>query len=157
MLQDRLRVVPVIVMILIVITGIYSQTNRTEINVNRNGVAIEGYDPVAYHLLGRPTPGLSTISYQWMGATWLFANTSHRDRFAENPDLYAPQFGGYCSWAVSRGSTAAIDPQAWLIENSRLYLNLNPRINRRFLSNLDENILRAETNWPSIRNRLLNN
>ncbi len=133
-----------------------AQAARSVINVNRNGVAIEGYDPVAYHTLSRPVQGDPAISFRWMDATWLFATASHRELFAQDPERYAPRFGGYCSWAVSRGSTASIDPNAWHVENGFLYLNLNPRLNRDFIANIAENIRRAEANWPGIRDRLSN-
>jgi hypothetical protein len=147
----------VLSMFFIVVPLLHAQGNRTGINTNTNGIAIKGYDPVAYHTLGRPILGSPTINYQWMNATWQFSTTQHRDLFAENPERYAPQFGGYCSWAVSRGSLADIDPNAWHIENGLLYLNLNPRINRSFIANVQDNIRRAETNWPALRNRLQNN
>lgn len=136
--------------------AVLAQTTRSVINVNAQGVAIEGYDPVAYHMLGRAVQGNPAISYRWMEATWQFANTDHRDRFVADPGRYAPEFGGYCSWAVSRGTIASIDPNAWHIENGQLYLNLNPRIHRKFMSNLADTILRAEANWPGIRERLSN-
>jgi hypothetical protein len=145
-----------LVITLAMITVAGAQTNLTAINVDRYGIAIKGYDPVAYHLLGRPVEGDPAISYRWMEATWHFADAGNRDRFAQDPDRYAPQFGGYCSWAVSRGTTASIDPDAWHIENGLLYLNLNPRIHRNFISNVAENIRRAEANWPGIRERLTN-
>lgn len=152
-----LLVVAVVVMVAVVVPVVRAQASRSEVNVTRDGVAIEGYDAVAYHLLGRPTAGDPAITHRWMGATWHFANTEHRDLFAADPDRYAPQFGGYCSWAVSRGTTASIDPNAWHIEDGRLFLNLNPRINRRFVADLHDNIRRAEANWPGIRERLSGN
>ncbi|TVQ97558.1 MAG: hypothetical protein EA403_14895 [Spirochaetaceae bacterium] len=147
----------VVVMAAVVVPVVRAQAGRSAVNVTRDGVAIEGYDPVAYHLLGRPTIGDPAITHRWMGAIWRFANAEHRDRFAADPDRYAPQYGGYCSWAVSRGTTASIDPNAWHIEDGRLYLNLNPRINRRFVADVHENIGRAEANWPRIRERLSGN
>jgi YHS domain-containing protein len=135
---------------------LYAQGTRAVINTTRDGIAIKGYDPVAYHTLSQPVRGTATFNYEWMGATWLFSSIQHRDLFIQDPERYAPQFGGYCSWAVSRGSLADIDPDAWHIENGRLYLNLNPRINRSFVSNVQENIRRAEVNWPGLRNRLSN-
>jgi hypothetical protein len=143
-------------MISAVVPVAQAQAARSVININRSGVAIEGYDPVAYHLLQRPVQGDPAFSFRWMEATWLFANADHRDRFAQDPERYAPRFGGYCSWAVSRGTTAAIDPNAWHIENGLLYLNLNPRLNRDFIANIADNIRRAEANWPGIRDRLSN-
>jgi len=153
--QSRIQYVTLLaIMILAILPATWSQSARSVINSNRHGVAIEGYDAVAYHLLGQAVKGEPTISFQWMEATWHFASSSHRDLFVQDPNRYAPRFGGYCSWAVSRGTTASIDPEAWHIEDGALYLNLNPRIHRNFLADLQENIRKAEANWPAIRERL---
>jgi YHS domain-containing protein len=77
------------------------------------GVAIEGTDPVAYFEDGEPALGSSEFEHEWLGATWRFASAENRDRFAAEPEKYAPQYGGYCAWAVSQGYTAKIDPAAW--------------------------------------------
>ena len=67
------------------------------------GQAIRGYDPVAYFTEGRPVEGRAEFKHDWNGATWQFASAEHRALFAENPERYAPQYGGYCAWAVSQG------------------------------------------------------
>ena len=67
------------------------------------GGAIRGYDPVSYFTEAKPVKGKSTYQFKWRGATWSFASSENRDRFVKNPDKYAPQYGGYCAWAVSRG------------------------------------------------------
>jgi YHS domain-containing protein len=84
-------------------------------------VAIKGYDPVAYFKSGKPVEGTGTHEHRWMGATWRFASAANRDAFAADPQRYAPQFGGYCAWAVSQGYTADIDPEAWTIVGDKLY------------------------------------
>lgn len=118
------------------------------------GVAIHGYDAVAYHTEGRPVPGNDRFSFQWEGAEWRFASAENRDLFASDPQRYAPAYGGYCAWAVSRNGIADIDPSAFVIHNGRLYLNINERFNRRFSSDLAANIQRAEQNWPGVRSGL---
>src|SRR5437764_481032 len=80
-----------------------------------NGLAIRGYDPVAYFQQGGPVKGSPALRQEWMGATWLFSSAANRDVFATNPDKYAPRYGGYCAYAVSEGDTASIDPEAWRI------------------------------------------
>ena len=85
------------------------------VNKNRSGLALKGYDPVAYFKHDKPVKGSAQITHEWVGATWRFASAENRDAFAANPAQYAPQFGGYCSWAVSQGYTADIDPEAWKI------------------------------------------
>ena len=92
------------------------------------GAAIEGYDPVAYFEQGRPVEGDGDYSHEWMGATWYFASAANRDLFAADPEKYAPQYGGYCAWAVANGYTAEIDPQAWAVVDDKLYLNYSPDV-----------------------------
>jgi len=120
------------------------------VNADRHGVAIEGYDPVAYFDQGKPVEGSPEYTVDWHGATWRFASAEHRDAFAADPDTYAPQYGGYCAYAVSEGSTADIDPAAWTIRAGKLYLNYSAKIQKRWLDNVDERIRRGDANWPGL-------
>src|SRR5437016_4674828 len=92
------------------------------INKDGGGIAIKGYDPVAYFTQSKPVKGSSAFTYQWMNATWWFASAEARDEFARIPEKYAPQYGGYCAYGVSQGHTAPIDPEAWTIVEGKLYL-----------------------------------
>jgi len=122
------------------------------VNVTGRGkIAIEGYDPVAYFTLGEPVKGNEAYEHVWMGARWRFASAEHRDAFAADPERFAPQYGGYCSWAVSQGYTAGIDPKAWRIVDGKLYLNYSPKVQRRWAQNLEATIAKADANWPAIR------
>src|SRR5512134_970368 len=97
---------------------------KPAVNPNGSGdLALRGYDAVAYHTEGRPVAGRAEFEYRWNGARWRFASAAGRDRFAASPERYAPQFGGYCAYAVSRGYTADVDPEAWRIVDGALYLN----------------------------------
>lgn len=125
-----------------------------QINTDDSGIAIHGFDPVSYFTEGEPTLGSPAYSYTWEGAEWHFASEANRDLFAQDPDRYAPEYGGYCAFAVSRGGTADIDPDAWSIVDDRLFLNLSPFVQRRFELRLDHNIEQADENWPSVRSRL---
>jgi YHS domain-containing protein len=118
------------------------------------GSAIEGYDPVAYFEEGKPVEGDSDHSYEWMGATWYFASAENRDLFAADPDKYAPQYGGYCAWAVANGYTAKIDPQAWAIVDDKLYLNYSLDVQKQWQEDVPGNITKADANWPGIRQEL---
>jgi YHS domain-containing protein len=136
-----------------VLLAVFSTTAlRAEkpVNTTFTGVAIKGYDPVAYFTDGKPVKGDSDFSYEWNGAEWRFASAAHRDLFKADPVKYAPQFGGYCAWAVSRGYTAGIDPDAWKIVNNRLYLNYNAKVQSQWAENIPDNISKAEENWPKI-------
>lgn len=114
-------------------------------------VAIDGYDPVAYFTEGRPTEGSADFSYDWDGASWHFASAENRNLFAADPDAYAPQYGGYCAWAVSQGYTASIDPEAWSIVSGKLYLNYSTGIRQRWEQDVAGHITAADRNWPDIR------
>ncbi len=118
------------------------------------GAAIEGYDPVAYFTDGKAVPGKDGITHEWMGATWKFANAEHRDAFAADPGKYAPQYGGFCAWAVSQGYTAKIDPAAWRIENGKLYLNYSKSVQARWAKDIPGNVAKADANWPEIKSGL---
>lgn len=118
------------------------------VNHDRDGVAIEGYDPVAYFEAGKPVEGSTEWEYEWNGAVWRFASAKNRDLFASDPDRYAPRYGGYCAYAVSKGTTAGIDPQAWKIVDGKLYLNYSAKIQRRWSEDIPGYIERADANWP---------
>ncbi len=119
-----------------------------------SGVAIKGYDPVAYFTEGQAVKGSSRFEHKWMGAKWRFASTASREAFAANPQKFAPQYGGYCAWAVAQGSTADVDPHAWRIVDGKLYLNLSKSVQARWLQDVPGNIAKADANWPPIRTRL---
>lgn len=125
--------------------------------INRSrftGVAIDGYDPVAYFTEGRPARGSDKFEHEWMGATWRFATAANRDAFAQNPEKYAPAYGGYCAYAVAHGTTADIDPAAWAIVRGRLYLNLSPEIKAEWEKDRENYIRLADANWPKIEAEL---
>lgn len=121
------------------------------VNKTLFGNAIDGYDPVAYHTLGEPVEGSGDFEHEWMGATWRFANAEHRDLFAADPEKYAPAYGGYCAYGVSKGYKPGIDPDAWDIVDGRLYLNLNLDIQARWHEDVPGYIALADDVWPTIR------
>lgn len=113
--------------------------------------AIRGYDPVAY-FDGAPSAGSDDITTEWNGVEWSFATTTNRDKFLASPDAYAPQYGGYCAWAVAQGYTAPIDPEAWAVVDNRLYLNANRDVQRRWQADIPGFIAKADQNWPGVLN-----
>jgi YHS domain-containing protein len=115
-----------------------------------SNVAIKGYDPVAYFTQSRPVQGSDQFKLNYQGAEFRFANAANRDVFKANPARYAPQFGGYCAWAVSQGYTAGIDPNAWAIVGGKLYLNYNKDIQSRWQKDTAGNIAAANRNWPLV-------
>ena len=125
--------------------------SKSEINKNWRGIAIKGYDPVAFHTQGEPARGSKDYELEWMDAKWRFASAENRDLFKTNPGKYAPKYGGYCAWAVSEGYTAGVDPEnAWDIVDGRLYLNYNVEIKQKWEKDIPGHIKRADANWPAV-------
>ena len=116
------------------------------------GVAIDGTDAVAYFTQGKPVAGSKKFSHKWNGATWLFSSDANRAKFASNPRAYAPQYGGYCAYAVSEGYTASTVPEAWKIVNGKLYLNYSRSVQRRWERNIPARIKAGNANWPGVLN-----
>ncbi len=114
------------------------------------GVAINGYDPVAYFTANAPTKGSDSFALMWMGATWLFASAENRSTFEMNPGKYAPAYGGYCAYAVSRGYTASTEPSAWTVYEDRLYLNFSLSVRALWAVRRAHHIEQAEANWPGV-------
>lgn len=114
------------------------------------GKAIRGYDPVAYFTQSKPAKGDSDFTYRWNDAKWYFSSAENRDAFEKNPEKFAPQYGGYCAWAVSKGYTAKIDPNAWSIEGGKLYLNYSKSVQATWEEDIPGNIASADKNWPNL-------
>lgn len=123
-----------------------------EVNAER-GVAVRGTDVVAYVVEGRPVAGRAEFTHAWRGATWRFATAANRDRFAADPERYAPAYGGFCAFAVSEGYTAPIDPAAWRIVDGRLFLNYDRSVQRRWERDIPGRVARADANWPGLSSR----
>ena len=115
-----------------------------------NGVAVKGYDPVAYFRVGEPVRGKAEFSATYEGATYRFASAEDRQFFVASPGRYVPQYGGYCAFAMALNRIADIDPEEWAIVGDKLYLN-NGFFAQRFWS-IDKsgNIERADRNWPNM-------
>jgi hypothetical protein len=119
------------------------------------GVAIMGYDPVAYFTDNRAVQGSEDISYDWLGTAWHFASPEHKAMFASDPIKYAPQYGGYCAAEVVAGSvTIDIDPEAFKIIDGKLYLIYDKAHADEFASHASENLKLADSNWPKIKAKL---
>ncbi|WP_420405576.1 YHS domain-containing (seleno)protein [Nisaea sp.] len=115
-----------------------------------SNVAVGGYDPVSYFSSDGPVKGSEDHTLVYNGAEWHFATAANRDAFRQDPARYAPQYGGYCAWAVAQGSTAKGDPANWKIVNGKLYLNYNSDIQKRWEQNIPENIQAGDRNWPRV-------
>lgn len=118
-----------------------------------NNVAIRGYDPVAYFMENKPVEGSKEFSHSWQGVTWNFKNQANLDLFKENPEKYAPQFGGYCAYGVSENHKSPTDPAAFTIVDNKLYLNYSTRVKELWSRDRAMHIKRAEGNWADLSNK----
>lgn len=123
--------------------------SKPRVNAGRDGVAVKGHDVVAY-TTGSVIKGDPQFEHRWDGAIFRFSSAANRDLFARTPGKYAPQFGGYCAYAVSRGYTADIDPQAFRIVDGRLYLNYSKRVQKLWEQDIPGNIAKGQANWPAV-------
>lgn len=120
----------------------------------RNDLAIEGYDPVAYFTDKRPVKGLPEFRTEFRGETFEFASADHREAFVAGPAKYAPEYGGYCAYGVAKGYKAKIDPEAFSVVRGRLYLNYSEAVRIRWLSDLPGYIRQADANWPEVQKQV---
>jgi hypothetical protein len=114
------------------------------------GLAISGYDPVAYFTDGKAMPGNEQLELHFGGAVWRFCNIGNREVFAQRPDVYMPQFGGYDPVAAARGVALPGNPRLWLIAGRRLYLFYNRAAIASFSADPERVIATAERKWPDI-------
>lgn len=116
----------------------------------RDGVAIDGYDPVAYFTEQKPVKGSPEFRAEFRGSTFQFASAAHRDVFVAEPDTYAPQYGGFCAYGMAKGYKAKIDPAAFSLIRGTLYLNYSEAVRTRWLSDVPGYIQQANANWPAV-------
>ena len=110
-------------------------------------IAIHGYDTVAYFTEGKALPGNQRYFTQWNGLIWYFSNKEHKDLFDNNPEKYAPQYNGYCAWAMAESRKAETDPKVWKIVNGKLYLNCSKAAFESWSKDIPGNIKKADKNW----------
>jgi len=119
-------------------------------NLDRNGVAIQGYDPVAFFTDNRPVKGSSQFQSGYQGAKYYFASAEHKAAFDREPAKYAPQFGGYCAYGASQGHPAPVKIEAWQIVNGRLLMQYDLDIKDKFNKDQQGNLHKADQNWPGV-------
>lgn len=119
----------------------------------KEGLALSGYDAVAYFTDGKPVEGRASYEAEWKGVRWRFASAAHRDAFQADPGKYAPQFGGFCAFGVSRGYAVDADPFAWKIVEGRLYVNHDKKVQQLWEKELPTIIGAAEARWPNVERK----
>lgn len=115
-----------------------------------DGIAIKGYDPVAYFTDNKPIKGVPAYKADYEDATYEFASEAHRALFAAAPAKYAPQFGGFCAYGTSQGHKADIDPTAFTIVDGKLYLNYSLQVRTIWKQDIPGYIRKAEQEWPTV-------
>ncbi len=116
--------------------------------------AISGYDAVSYFEASKPQQGKSNYKTEYQGADWYFTSEENLNKFVQNPKKYAPQYGGYCAWAVgAKNDTAPGDPLQWNIVDGKLYLNYDANIKSRWEKDISSFIREADKNWPDLVNK----
>ena len=120
------------------------------VSADSSGLAVRGYDTVAFFTQGKPVPGRAEYALVYQGATWRFVSAQDLAAFKSNPSRYAPQFGGYCAWAVSQHYLAPGDPNFWKIVEGKLYLNANARAKELWEADQADAITRGHSNWPAV-------
>ena len=128
-----------------------AQVPSVRINVDEQGRALRGYDPVAYFTEGKATQGQEEYSLVWEGTRWLFSTPEHRQQFLQNPEQYEPENGGYCTFGVVLSKKLDGDPEIWSIFDGYLYIFLNEEVREKFLQDKTGNLARVIENWPQIR------
>lgn len=114
------------------------------------GKAVKGYDVVSYFTEGKAVPGSGDFEYEWMGAKWRFTTAEHRDLFKAHPEKYAPQYGGYCAYAVAKGDLVDIDPEAFTVVDGKLYLNYSADVQKKWSQDIPGYIKKADAQWPGL-------
>jgi len=131
----------------------FAQTGTASftVNVDEHGVALKGYDPVAYFAQAKPSKGLPNFSARHEGATYWFSSAANRDAFNAGPDKFKPAFGGYCAMGVALDKKLDIDPTLWRVVDGKLFLNVHQGAQTRWLEDVPGNIALANKNWLRIK------
>ena len=131
-----------------------AETNVSSgLTIQGPGLAVHGYDVVAYFTEGRPTQGSAKYASVYKDATYRFASQANLDAFEADPDAFAPRYGGYCAYGVAVGAKFDGDPHLWRIVDGALYLNLNQEIQEIWEEDIPDNIEKADRNWAEIAHK----
>lgn len=137
-----------ILLIAVVSASTFAQTSKSAKHVNtESGVAIQGYDPVAYFENSKAIKGNKEITATFQDATYYFSTENNKTLFLKNPTQYMPQFGDYCAYGMSEGYEAPIKPEAYTIVDNKLYLNYNLKVKETWLKDQANRIQKANENW----------
>lgn len=127
------------------------ETSTSEVNANEHGLAMHGYDPVAYFTSNGPKKGQKKYSVKHTGGTYYFSSSENMKAFKENPDQYLPQYGGFCAMGIALGKKLDGDPHVWKVIGNKLYLNVNKDVSVAWQRDILGNLNKADENWPEIK------
>ena len=131
--------------------SLFAQTpSKTLLNLDKTGVAIQGYDPVAFFTDSKPVKGDQKFLVKHDGAIYFFASKEHKDLFKANPAKYTPEFGGYCAYGVSRNKLVEIDVDAFQIVDGKLLLQYSKGVRDDFNKDTKGNLAKADANWVGL-------
>lgn len=140
-----------VLIVVLGIAGAMTLRGQTPGSINAaNGVAVQGYDVVAYHLQQQAVKGSRAFTHTWRGVTWQFSSAENRDRFAKTPESFMPAFGGFCAYGVSRGYAVDVDPQAFAVVDGTLYLNYSKSVQQTWNTDRAGYIEKARQRWPKV-------
>lgn len=123
------------------------------VDVDGNGIALKGHDPVAYFTDGKSVMGSARYMASADGATYYFASTDHHDQFLADPAKYTPAYGGFCALGVTQSMKITGDPKAWRIVDGKLYINSSPKALDIWSKDIQGNIKKANETWPAIKDK----
>jgi YHS domain-containing protein len=136
--------------VLVIATFSVTATAKELLNLDRDGVAIQGYDPVAFFTDKHPVKGNAQFQSEYHGARYFFATSEHKAAFDKEPSKYDSQFGGYCAYGVSQGHKAPVKIQAWQIVNGRLLMQYDLDVKNEFNKDQQSTLKKADQKWPGL-------
>ncbi len=148
-MRYRQMVIGVATALSVLVGGAEAQS-KVLVNVNRQGVALEGYDPVAFFSDSRAVKGNEKYQAHVGGATYLFSSAEHLATFQQEPARYTPQFGGYCAYGASQGHVAPVEISTWQILDGRLTLNYSKDVQQKFNQDVAGYLAKANAQWPRL-------
>jgi YHS domain-containing protein len=126
----------------------------TKVDKDKNGVAINGYDPVAYFTDNKSVMGNKKYSFKWNNAEWYFASKIHLEMFEKSPEKYAPQYGGFCAFGITKNKLVSSDPNAWSIVDGKLYLCSTKEVHKLWKEDREENIKKGDKIYPKLNSNM---
>jgi YHS domain-containing protein len=143
---------PILAGLLIALVSV-SAAAAQAVNLDRSGLALSGYDAVAYQTEDVARKGSPEFTATYEGGTYRFATAANRDAFLARPDKFVAAYGGYCAYGVSQGHKVSVDPEAFRLVDGKLYLNYSKSVQQQWLKDVPGFIAKANTNWPGLQNK----